>query len=283
MSFKTILVLHDVEASNDVLMPVLHMASDLDAHLVVLVIGLTPQPPMSAGYGAGAFEVWGEDYSQRSQDIKAKVDELEQWVQAHKPSDAFSVDVGSEYSEGGTLSREVGRRVRYCDLCVIPGRYQSESVLWQQALRGALYDTGRPLMLLNDHALRVKDLERIMLGWDAGVQSSIAVKHAIGVLKNAKDVHIAMVDPRSGSERFGDEPGADLATYLARHSIPISVCALASAGKSVADTLNQHASDMNAQLVVMGGYGHTRLQDWFLGSTTSQMLKSADCPLLLAH
>lgn len=283
MSFKSILALHDVEATNDVLVPALHMASDLDAHLVVLVIGLTPQPPMSAGYGAGAFEVWGEDYSQRSQTVKAKVDEVEQWVQEHKPSETLSFDVGSEYSEGGTLSREVGRRVRYCDLCVIPGRYQSESVLWQQALRGALYDTGRPLMLLNDHALNIKNLDRIMLSWDAGVQSSIAVKHSIGVLKAAKDVHIAMVDPRSGSERFGDEPGADLATYLARHSIPISVCALAGAGKSVADTLNQHAGDMSAQLIVMGGYGHTRLQDWFLGSTTSHMLKTADCPLLLAH
>ncbi|MFK8032518.1 MAG: universal stress protein [Hyphomicrobiales bacterium] len=283
MYFKTILALHDVEGSNDVLMPALHMASDLDAHLIVLVIGLTPQPPMSAGYGAGAFEVWGEDYSQRSQDVKAKVDELEQWIQERKPSEALSFEVGSEYSEGGTLSREVGRRVRYCDLCVIPGRYQSESVLWQQALRGALYDTGRPLLLLNDHSLNVKKLERIMLGWDAGVQSSIAVKQAIGVLKSAKDVHIAMVDPIGGSGRFGEEPGADLATYLARHSIPVSVCALASTGKSVADTLNQHAGDMNAQLVIMGGYGHTRLQDWFLGSTTSHMLKSADCPLMLAH
>lgn len=283
MYVKTILALHDVDASNDTLMPALHLASDLEAHLIVLVLGLTPQPPMSAGYGAGAFEVWGEDFSQRSEAVAAKVKELEQWVQLNKPAAALSVNVGSEYSQAGTLSREVSRRARYSDLCVISGRYQTDSLLWQQALRGALYDTGRPVLLLNENILRISELQRVMLSWDAGVQSSIAVKHALGLLGNATDVHIAMVDPQGASERFGDEPGADLATYLARHSIPISVCALASTGKSVAESLNQHASDMDAQLVVMGGYGHIRLQDWFLGSTTSHMLKSADRPLLLAH
>lgn len=283
MHLKTILALHDVEASNDVLIPALHLASDLNAHLIVLVLGLTPQPPMSAGYGAGAFEVWGEDYSRRSEDVSAKVNELEQWIQMHKPAEAFSFGVSGEYSQAGMLSRAVSRRARYSDLCVIPGNYQADSLLWQQALRGALYDTGRPLLLLNEHTLRLSELQRVMLGWDAGVQSSVAVKHTIELLGNATDVHIAMVDPQGASERFGDEPGADLAAYLARHSIPISVYALASAGKSVAETLNQHARDMDAQLVVMGGYGHTRLQDWFLGSTTSHMLNTADRPLLLAH
>lgn len=283
MSPKTILALHDVDAPNDVLMPALHLAADLNAHLTLLVLGLTPQPPMSAGYGAGAFEVWGEDFSRRSEVVSAKVQELTQWVETHKPVETFSYDVASEYSQSGTLSREISRRARYCDLCVIAGRYEADDTLWQQALRGALYDTGRPVLLMNEHTLQVSKLQRVMLGWDAGVQASIAVKHAIELLATAKDVHIVMVDPEGASERFGDEPGVDLATYLARHEIPISVCALASGGKNIADVLNQHATDMDAQLVVMGGYGHTRLQDWFLGSTTSDMLKSADRPLLLAH
>ncbi|MEP0519104.1 MAG: universal stress protein [Hyphomicrobiales bacterium] len=280
---KAILALHDVDAPNDVLMPAIHLAADIDAHLTVLVLGLTPQPPMSAGYGAGAFEVWGEDFSRRSGVVGAKVQDLEQWVQAQKPFETISYDVASEYSQSGTLSREISRRVRYSDMCIIAGRYKADSVLWQQAMRGALYDTGRPVLLMNDHTLSISSLERVMLGWDAGVQSSIAVKHAIDLLATAKDVHVAMVDPQAASERFGDEPGADLATYLARHSVPVSVCALASMDKSVADVLNQHANDMDAQLVVMGGYGHSRLQEWFLGSTTSHMLNLADRPLLLAH
>lgn len=283
MYLKTILALHDVESSNDVLNPALQLAAELEAHLIVLVLGVTPQPPMTAGYGVGAFEIWGEDYSRQSENVHEKVDDLEKWIDAHKPVEAFSFSVSSEYSTAGTLSREVSRRARYADLCVIPGRYQPESALWQQALRGALYDTGRPMLILNGQALSISGLDRVMLGWDAGAQSSIAVKHAIEFLGNAKDVHIAMVDPQGASERFGEEPGADLATYLARHSISISVCALASTGKSVADTLNQHAGDMNAQLIVMGGYGQTRLQDWFLGSTTSDMLNASDRPLLLAH
>lgn len=283
MGFKTITTLHDMDASNETLTPALELAADLGAHLTILVLGTTPQPPMSAGYGAGAFEVWGEDFARKSERVQQKVEALESWVQEHQPSDVLSYDVSSEYSQAGTLSREISRRVRFSDLCVIAGSYDAESVLWQQALRGALYDTGRPVLLLNNCKVIFSDLKRVMLGWDAGVQAAISIRHAIGLLRSADDVHIAMVDPQVASERFGDEPGADLATYLARHEIPVSVHALPSSGKSVTDALVQHAIDMDAQIIVMGGYGHTRLQDWFLGSTTSNMLKITNRPLLLAH
>ena len=283
MPYRTIIALHNMDDDNDAIAPALTLCRDLNAHLSVVVVGLTPQPPMSSGYGAGAFEIWGTEFTRLSEDLTEKVKGLEKWIAKHQPADAVSFDVGQEYSQPGTLARDISRRARYSDLCIFTGAYQSDSMVWEQALRGALYDTGRPVLIMNNKACPLTNLKRVMLAWDGGVQAAISVRHAIELLGNAEEVHIAMADPHSATERFGDEPGSELATYLARHSIPVSVVPLATEGRNDAETLIRHATDMDAELIVMGGYGHSRLQDWFLGSTTSNMLKSADRPLLLAH
>jgi len=283
MPYKTVIALHNVDESNDTLSEALALCGALKAHLSVIVIGLTPQPPMSSGYGGGAFEVWGIEYARMQDELAAKADALETWISNHLPIDPLTFDVSHQYSQGGTVARDVGRRVRFCDLCLFTGSYNPDSYLMQQTLRGALYDTGRPVLMMNGKACPLHNLKRIMLAWDGGAQSAIAVRHALDLMGNADDVQITMADPQSASERFGDEPGADLATYLSRHNVPLSVTPVATSGRSVAEALVRHATDMDAELIVMGGYGHTRLQDWFLGSTTSRMLAEANRPLLLAH
>lgn len=283
MPYKTVIALHDMNDSHDTISEALTLCSALKAHLSVIVIGLTPQPPMSSGYGGGTFEVWGLEYARMQDEIAAKTDALETWILNNLPVDPVTFDVSQQFSQGGTVARDVGRRVRFCDLCLFTGSYDPDSYVMHQTLRGALYDTGRPILVMNGKPCPLHNLKRIMLAWDGGAQSAIAVRHALDLMANADDVQITMADPQSGSERFGDEPGADLATYLSRHKIPLSVTPVATEGRSVSETLVRHATDMDAELIVMGGYGHTRLQDWFLGSTTSRMLTEANRPLLLAH
>ncbi|WP_457812794.1 universal stress protein (plasmid) [Sinorhizobium meliloti] len=77
-------------------------------------------------------------------------------------------------------------------------------------------------------------------------------------MSNAKSVHVAMVDPTATPRQSGDEPGADVAAYLARHGIDVTVDALPSAGRSVAQVLQRHANDVAADMIVMGAYGHSR-------------------------
>lgn len=283
MPYKTIIALHNVDDSNEAITEALTLCAALKAHLSVIVIGLMPQPPMSSGYGGGTFEIWGAEFARMQDDIATRADALETWISNNLPVDPLTFDVSHQFSQSGTVAREIGRRVRFSDLCLFTGSYDADSYLMQQALRGALYDTGRPVLMMNGKPCALHNLKRIMLAWDGGAQAAIAVRHALHLMANADDVHIAMADPQSASERFGDEPGADLATYLSRHKVPLSVAAVATEGRSVADTLVRHATDMDAELIVMGGYGHTRLQDWFLGSTTSKMLIEANRPLLLAH
>ncbi|MEH6725348.1 MAG: universal stress protein, partial [Hyphomicrobiales bacterium] len=249
MTYKTIVALHNVDEDEKTISEAVNLAAALNAHLSVIVIGLTPQPPMSSGYGAGAFEIWGAQFADMQQEIAAKVDVMEAWISNHLPAGPLTFDVSEEFSQSGTLAREISRRARFSDLCVFTGAYDPDSYLMQQALRGALYDTGRPVLIMNGKSCPLNDLKRVMLAWDGGAQASIAIRHALELLANAEDVQIAMADPTSASERFGDEPGADLAGYLARHDVPVSVTPLSSEGRTVAETLIRHATDMDAELI----------------------------------
>ena len=93
---------------------------------------------------------------------------------------------------------------------------------------------------------------------------------------------IVMVDPQPNGES-GAEPGADIAAYLARRGLKVTVDRLPSAGHLISDVLTQHAADMQADLIVMGAYGHSRLRERIFGGVTKSMLDKPPLPLFLAR
>jgi nucleotide-binding universal stress UspA family protein len=92
-----------------------------------------------------------------------------------------------------------------------------------------------------------------------------------------------MVDPSAALRASGEEPGADIAAYLARHGINVTVDTLPSAGRSVVQVLQQHAVDVASDVIVMGAYGHSRLRELVFGGVTRSMLEAARPPVLMAH
>jgi nucleotide-binding universal stress UspA family protein len=82
---------------------------------------------------------------------------------------------------------------------------------------------------------------------------------------------------------MGQEPGADIATYLARQGVKATVDVVASSGRETSDVLRQQAADINADLIVMGGYGHSRMREWIFGGVTKSMIENPPVPVLLAH
>jgi nucleotide-binding universal stress UspA family protein len=79
------------------------------------------------------------------------------------------------------------------------------------------------------------------------------------------------------------EPGADIATHLARHGLRVNLVNLRSDGLPVATVLLRHAAASEAQLLVAGGYGHSRLREWVLGGTTRELLAALHLPILFSH
>ena len=88
----------------------------------------------------------------------------------------------------------------------------------------------------------------------------------------------------SGEPTKSDElPGADIAHHLARHGVKVDVDRIASTEADIASTILSHAADVSADLLVMGGYGHSRLREFILGGVTRGILAAMTVPTLLSH
>ena len=100
-------------------------------------------------------------------------------------------------------------------------------------------------------------------------------------LRKAKRCEIVIV---SGEPAKSDElPGADIAHHLARHDVKVEVNRIASREIDVASTILSHAADASADLLVMGGYGHSRMREFILGGVTRGIVASMTVPTLMSH
>ena len=91
-----------------------------------------------------------------------------------------------------------------------------------------------------------------------------------------------MVDP--GAHRSGcSDPGTALGAMLSRHRINAEIALLPQTEATIAETLRVRAEQTDADMIVMGAYGHSRVRERFLGGATRDMLKAADRPILFAR
>ncbi|MDN3922220.1 universal stress protein [Roseateles violae] len=176
---------------------------------------------------------------------------------------------------------------RYCDLSVVtqtePGRWSAA----QQAgmPESVLLHSGRPLLALPyagaDPTLPLDG--RIVVAWDGGREAARAMHDALPLLRQARTVEVLVFESSAGGDpRHGPLPGADIGLWLARHGLRVEVRQMSTA-MPVGEALISHAVDVEAQLIVAGGYGHTRLRETVLGGVTRTLLRSSPVPLLLAH
>ena len=106
---------------------------------------------------------------------------------------------------------------------------------------------------------------------------------ALPLLRTARTVTIVVANPAKGIAGHGEEPGADIALHLSRHGIRADVERHAVEDRSVADLLLSRASDLGADLIVMGAYGTARLRELVLGGATRDMLRGMTIPVLMSH
>jgi len=123
---------------------------------------------------------------------------------------------------------------------------------------------------------------RIVVAWDGGDEAMAAVRAAQELLDTAAMVSIAVVDPGHGAAE-GEDPGGALARHLVRHGANAQVAVLARGGHRISDVINSHARDIDAGLVVMGAYAHSRLRQLILGGTTQDMLHRSEYPIMFAR
>ena len=181
----------------------------------------------------------------------------------------------------GIENDQIGRIARRFDLAIVgqPGR--KPSLPDQVVDEGVLFESGRPVIFVPYIQTGGVNLDRIMVCWDGSRTASRAVADAMPFLKKAKQVEIVIV---SNKPAKADElPGVDLGQHLARHGLKVDIKRITSPDNDVPSTILSHAADSSADMIVMGGYGHSRLREFVLGGATRGLLESMTVPVLMSH
>ena len=278
MPFKTLLSVIGVDQSDRDLQTAIGLCQETGAHLSVLVVALAAPPPIGE-YAAVVSDAWLEE---READMN-RLRETAARMTARLADTDVSADVDSTYSEIAWANDVIGRRARYADLTVLGPDLLTGADLRNTALSGALFESAKPVLIVPEGRAPTLRPKRVLVAWGSRPEAVRAVREALDLLTGAEDVRVVLVDPQASDLGNGPEPGADIAAYLTRHGVKVSVDRLPSSGQSVATVLKQHATDMDADLVVMGGYGHSRLRERIFGGVTRSMLDEPVLPMLMAR
>jgi len=171
------------------------------------------------------------------------------------------------------------RIARVSDLAVVAQDQPDKSGAEDLFIESALFGSGRPVLVVPYVQKTPTKLDRILLCWDGGLHAARAIADAMPLLQRAKTVELLTIH----RERPFEVPGADLAHHLARHKLKVEIKNLMGNDIDVANTILSYVADSSADLIVMGGYGHSRLREFVLGGVTRKILSSMTVPTLMAH
>jgi nucleotide-binding universal stress UspA family protein len=125
--------------------------------------------------------------------------------------------------------------------------------------------------------------KKILVGWNASREARRAVADALPFLVAAASVTLLVVDSDKRAGRHGEEPGADIALYIARHGAHVEVEQVSSRGSPVADIILSYAADHGMDLIVIGAYSHARSVEVVFGGVTRTLLKQSLIPVLMSR
>lgn len=173
---------------------------------------------------------------------------------------------------------------RYCDLLVAGQEEVSDyGLLMPARLPGTLVTrAARPVLLVPPLAAVDARFEQIMIAWNGSLGASRTIAFAMPLISRAAKIHVAVCNPDQERIDMGGEPGADLAAYLARQHPNVELVRR-DTDKDVDAALVMLADELGADLMLAGAFGHSRLHDWVLGSTTGGLIARANIPLLMSH
>jgi len=186
------------------------------------------------------------------------------------------------------LSRDLGRvaavHARYADISVIARPLEGAvGDVREELIEGILFHAGRGVIVAPPGWTGVTLGQRILVAWDASREATRALAEAQPLMDGAEKVVVLTIDAKPRTFGHGDSPGANIAAHLQRRGVKAEVHNVDGLGKSAAETILEQASAHGADLVVMGGYAHSRLREMVFGGATRDLLRMSTTPLLMAH
>ncbi len=279
MSIKDIMVICDAGEANDFRVETsLHLANVFNAHITG--IHLTPYPipeKPSTGFNK-VIDYLATDQTEQTENTAES-------LKTRFEVKAAELDIPYDWKciDGIDLQFIIDN-ARYADFVVLPQGYSQFGETKPQRIDDYLsIYMGRPTIVTPD-IKRVFNLpKKIMIAWDESQEATRAVHDAMPLLEYAEDVQITCVSNEPEEHKANIIYSDDLRKHLSHHGVKAEAVNEDELPEGTGKTILQSALEFDADLIVMGAYGETRLKEMVLGGVTRYLLSKTTIPLLLSH
>lgn len=264
-------------------------AAQFRSHIHVLHVGRNPVDDvlrLTTGDGFITREVWNEverGIRRRRESARECFDRFckARAIQVCDAPKAMSTPSASWQQIEGNLATEIGMQARFHDLTVV-GRADDTSGFTPRELGDILVRSGRPMLIVSDTKAAPKAFETVAVGWKDTLEAAHMMTAAMPLLEAAKRVVVLIASEHSDASAYG-QYAKRLTAELKWHGIEPEIRHLAPGAVPVAEALVDAANKAGADLLVLGGYGHSRAKELVFGGVTRYMLETANFPALIVH
>ena len=257
------------------------LAASLAERFASTLIGISASvlPPYPAENGYFVTQTF---FEQEHRDILAALKRTDAAFRSAVVAGRASGGLNLEWRSAIDLAENyVVAEARSADLVIVGQARGSVDIARSLDPGTAILKTGRPVLVVPPGVDRLK-AERVLVGWKDSREARHAVQGALPLLRGATTVAIVEVCG-GGEEDAARRRVDDVAQYLTRHRVAVSSVNAVAATGSVAGQLIEAATRADADLIVAGGYGHSRLGEWIFGGVTRDLLRSSPVCCLFAN
>jgi nucleotide-binding universal stress UspA family protein len=252
------------------------VAAALEAHVAGVAFLYDPIVPVSAAGYIPAEVIAQEERDNRAATTAA----IERFLAAADRAgiSAERLTPSTSFAAATTQFAAIARRF---DLAIVGQAEPGAGTIETAIAEAALFDSGRPVVIVPYVQKAPFKVDRVMLCWDGSRAAARAIADAMPLLRRSQHAELVIVADEPGKR--DQIEGADMGAHLARHGLNVEVKRTVVGDIDVADVILSYAADSGADFIVMGGYGHSRLREFVLGGVTRGIFGAMTVPVLMSH
>jgi nucleotide-binding universal stress UspA family protein len=273
LMIKDVMVCLEGTAADDVRLAAVEIIAGLfNSHVIGLFLNTVPSTVAVAANGLGATLL--DEAREFGDGVERELAERLTWL--NRPTEIHRIDVLAE-----DIAKTASREARGADAFVAlhPNGAPQEP---EGLVEGVLFGSGRHLFLVPGGQVPNTPFDRTLIAWNGSRESARALAEAMPYLYEAKATTVVVVDEKHPAE-LQALIGLDAVNHLQHHGIDATLHRVRNRTHDVPAALIEEAERLEVDLMVMGGYGHSRLREMLLGGVTYDLLHQAPVPLVIAH
>ncbi|KIZ39277.1 MULTISPECIES: universal stress protein [Rhodopseudomonas] len=253
------------------------VAKAFNAHLDGIVCTYQPINPAIVAGASAAYYAAASQYNTDNDEAAARLNQYE--IAARTAG--ISHGARSVCDSPVMANEALAEISRLYDLSVVPQPDRSKPGHHDPLAESVLFNSGRPMLMVPYIHTGPLKLDRVLICWDGGRPAARAVHDAMPFLHKAQTIDVVAVN--EDEEEIGEASSEALIAHLLRHDLNATAHRYTAEPSNIYNSILSMAADNGTDLLVMGGYGHSRLREFILGGVTRGIFKSLTIPALISH